>query len=308
MIPALVLTAGVGSRLDPLTRLVAKAAVPLDDRSLVEHVLSWLSGQGIEHAVLNLHHRPASITRLVADGRHLGLSVRYSWEPTLLGSAGGPRRALPLLSSDSFLIVNGDTLCHVDLRAMLAQHAESGALVTMALVPNRAPHHYNGVCLNERNEVVGFVHKGPEAQGSQHFIGVQIARASVFARLEDGRPAETVWGLYRDLVASEPGRVLGFPIDTDFIDVGTPSDYLEAALRLRKQTGGDSGARLSSSLVWPGASVDETAELDRCIVAGGVHVPGGFTASSRIILPASVAAKTDAIAIRGDMALFPLAH
>src|SRR5689334_2906607 len=121
---ALVLAAGLGTRLDPLTRLVAKAAVPIGRLSLLEHALDFLRRQGVTDVVVNLHYKPATITRLLGDGSHLGMRVRYSWEQPVLGSAGGPRRALPLLDSDPFLIVNGDTLVDIDLSAMLASHGE----------------------------------------------------------------------------------------------------------------------------------------------------------------------------------------
>src|SRR5262245_16638046 len=121
-LPALVLTAGQGTRLDPLTRLVAKAAVPLGGRTLIEHVLDWVRTQGVVDVVLNLHHLPATITSVVGDGVHLGMSVRYSWEQPLLGSAGGPRRALPLVDSDEFLIVNGDTLSDFAFDPMIEAH------------------------------------------------------------------------------------------------------------------------------------------------------------------------------------------
>src|SRR6185436_7619074 len=115
MLPTLVLTAGIGSRLDPITRLVAKPAVPVAGRTLVERVLDWLRREGATDLVLNLHHRPQTIAAVVGDGAHLGVRVRYSWEQPLLGSAGGPRRALELLQASRFIIVNGDTLTNVDL-------------------------------------------------------------------------------------------------------------------------------------------------------------------------------------------------
>src|SRR5438045_3465932 len=110
MLSAIVLTAGLGTRLDPLTRLVAKPAVPLGRLTLIEHVLAWLRGQGVTDLVLNLHHRPETITGVLGDGAHLGLRIRYSWEDRVLGSAGGPKRAPSILPDDRVLIVNGDTL------------------------------------------------------------------------------------------------------------------------------------------------------------------------------------------------------
>jgi len=102
MLPCLVLTAGLGTRLDPLTRLVAKPAVPLGDRTLIERVLLWLREQQVTDVALNLHFRPETITAIVGNGRQLGLQVRYSWERHILGSAGGPRHALSLLDAEIF--------------------------------------------------------------------------------------------------------------------------------------------------------------------------------------------------------------
>jgi len=138
MIPALVLTAGLATRLRPLSLVRAKAALPVAGEPLVNRILRQLSSAGVEDAVLNLHHLPHSITRHVGDGAQLGLRVRYSWEDPVLGSAGGPTRALPLIRAlpgapSTFLIVNGDTLTDVDPGAVAAAHRASGALITMAV-------------------------------------------------------------------------------------------------------------------------------------------------------------------------------
>jgi NDP-sugar pyrophosphorylase family protein len=198
---ALVLTAGLGTRLRPLTYIRAKAAVPVNGETLARRAVRWLVAQGITDLVLNLHHRPESITASVGDGSDMGARVRYTWEQPVLGSAGGPRRALPLLvdgaaqstgtsssAIETFVIVNGDTLTNVDLAAMSRRHAESGALVTMALIPNPRPERYGGVLLGEGETVAGFTRAGA-ARDTYHFIGVQFVHASVFAGLADGVPA-----------------------------------------------------------------------------------------------------------------------
>jgi len=294
----LVLAAGLGSRLDPLTRVVAKPAVPLGDRTLIEHVLAWLRTQGAHEVVLNLHHRPATITSVVGDGAHLGLSVRYSWEEPLLGSAGGPRHALPLVETDTWLIVNGDTLCDVDLSAMIDGHRRSGADVTLAVVPNHSPDHYNGITIDSTDAVTGFVPRG-RAQGSWHFVGVQIAAASVFAGLADGVPAETVAGIYKDLLITRPGTVRVWRVTGAFLDVGTPRDYLNAALHY-----GQAAPR--RSIIWPEATVEPGADLEECLVIGQTRVPAGFQARSAILAPAALARPGDQVEIRDDVAVFGL--
>lgn len=309
MISSLLLAAGLGTRLDPLTRLVAKPAVPLGHRTLAEHVVDWLRRQDVGQAVVNLHHLPASITSVLGDGSHLGLPIRYSWEPTLLGSAGGPRRALPLVDSDPFVIVNGDTLCDFDLAPMLATHLASGAEVTLALVPNMDQGHYNGVLLDDQDVVTGFIPRG-HTEPSWHFVGVQIASKRVFASLEDGTPAETVAGLYRDRLAAAPGSLRGWRVSTSFLDIGTPRDYLAAALRQPEGFPVDVTVPESSSLnrcaVWPGTVVDEQVRLEDCIVAGPLHVPRGLEARAAILVPLAAAQPDDRMRASGDVAIYPL--
>src|SRR5918993_3560487 len=172
---ALVLTAGLGTRLQPLTLARAKAAAPVDGEPLARRTIAWLVSHGIRDLVLNLHHKPETITRAVGDGGDLGARVRYSWESPVLGSAGGPRHALPLLDVEverTFVLVNGDTLTDVDLPAMLAQHRQSSALVTMALIPNPRPDKYGGVLLDAGHAVTGFTRRGSSTEGF-HFIGPQ---------------------------------------------------------------------------------------------------------------------------------------
>src|SRR5690348_7023539 len=96
-VPALVLTAGLGTRLQPLSAYRAKPALPVAGTPLIARMLRRLREAGVTRVVLNLHHKAESITRVVGDGAAFDIDVRYSWETRVLGSAGGPARALPLL-------------------------------------------------------------------------------------------------------------------------------------------------------------------------------------------------------------------
>jgi len=299
---ALLLTAGLGTRLDPITRLLAKPAVPLGNATLVEHVIAWLRSQGITDLVLNLHHRPESLTAVVGDGQHLGVRVRYSWEQPVLGSAGGPRHALPLIDSDPFLIINADTLCDMELQPMIDAHLASGADVTMAVVPNPAPDHYNGIAADVDRQVLGFVPRG-RSSGTWHYIGAQVVNARVFADLPDGVISETVGGIYPEMAVSRPGSIRIWPTDATFLDVGTPRDYLAAALR---RGGAGAVAGVTNSVVWAGVQIEPGASVADCIVAGPVHLPADFRAHLSIIMPATAVRSGDRAEIRGDVAVFPL--
>jgi mannose-1-phosphate guanylyltransferase len=277
--PALVLTAGLATRLQPLSSVRAKAALPVAGDALITRILRWLHGAGIRRVVLNLHHRADSITRIVGDGSRLDLSVRYSWETEVLGSAGGPARAVPLLESDRFLIVNGDTLTNVDLRALATQHIDTNAMVTMAVVDGDP--RYNGVIADESGMVRGF---GREP-GAFHFIGVQAVNAAVFAGLNPDKKSETVHGIYPSLVARRAGAVRIFHTPEEFHDIGSPKDYLDTAIKMATREGRplDRGegsviapdATLVNTVVWDRVTIGTNARLSHCVVADDVAVPAG---------------------------------
>jgi NDP-sugar pyrophosphorylase family protein len=293
---ALVLTAGLGTRLEPLTYVRAKAAVPVNGETLARRVIRWLASAGIREFVLNLHHLPATITASVGDGSDLGARVRYSWENPVLGSAGGPRHALPLVTDSirpdrgsrttdpgTFLIVNGDTLTDVDVSAMVDCHRQSGALITMALIANPRPDKYGGVTVAD-GRVRGFTRAGSPGS-SFHFIGVQVAEARAFSGLEDGVPAQTVGALYPQLIATDNRSVAAFVCDASFRDVGTPADYLDTSIhlaatevdRMKAGRGGKihPSASLVRSAVWDDVTVGPGAELTECIVCDGVEIQAG---------------------------------
>lgn len=284
--PALVLTAGLATRLQPLSSVRAKAALPVAGTPLVMRILRRLRDAGIRRVVLNLHHRADSITRIVGDGSSVGLEVRYSWETEILGSAGGPARALPLLESDRFLIVNGDTLADVDLNAIASRHIETNALVTMAVV--NADPRYNAIVANTAGIVTGFSNRDPGTPGTAgafHYIGVQAVNASVFAGVQPDTRSETVHGIYPPLIAGRPGAVRIFYTAAEFFDIGSPRDYLETAATLAQREGRplDRGrncvvapdATLTNTILWDRVRVGAGAELTDCIVADGVTVPPG---------------------------------
>jgi NDP-sugar pyrophosphorylase family protein len=284
--PALVLTAGLGTRLQPLTFVRAKPALPVAGEPLIRWIIGWLAAQDVTDLVLNLHHLPHTLTSVVGDGSDLGAHVRYSWEqPEVLGSAGGPRRALPLMGADEFFIVNGDTLTDIDLEALASAHTRSGAFVTLALVPNREPHKYGGVRVDAGGGVTGFDRRGAGAEGSYHFIGVQIARAEAFAALPDGRPVNSIGDSYSRLLESKPGSIRGFVCDASFDDIGTPADYWTTSFARLGSRSAEAAygrhariaasARVTQSILWDEVEVGADAVVDECIVTDGVRIPPG---------------------------------
>jgi mannose-1-phosphate guanylyltransferase len=285
MPPALVLTAGLGTRLRPLTLVRAKPAVPIAGEPLVRRIIRWLRAKGVSDLVLNLHHLPETIASAVGDGTDLDVRVRYSWEqPEVLGTAGGPRRALPIINQGgggTFLIVNGDTLTDVDVPALVASHQASGALVTLALVPNEQPHKYGGVVVDAGSRVTGFVRPGAPAAGSYHFVGVQAVEPSAFEGVPDNTSANSIGDMYDRLIARRPGAVRGFVTRAAFWDVGTIADYWNTSAALGgpappgRNARIDPTARVETSILWDDVEIGGHAVLEECIVTDGAVVPDG---------------------------------
>ena len=296
MIPALVLTAGLATRLRPLSFVRAKAAVPVAGLPLITRILRQLHGAGVADAVLNLHHLPHTLTRIVGDGSDLDMRVRYSWEAPILGSAGGARQALPLLAAPTFLVANGDTLTDLDVAALVDAHRRSGALVTMAITENAEPQKYGGVIVAADGSVTGFVARG-SSHTSFHFLGLQVADTGAFAALDAGTPYESVGAVYPTLIRTRPGSVRAHMCSAEFLDIGTPDDYMRTSLLIARREGDtplqgartrvDPTARVEESILWDDVEVGAGSMLRGCVVADGARVPGDTSWIGVTLRPAS---------------------
>ncbi len=321
MLPALLLTAGLGTRLRPLSSMRAKPAVPVAGQPLVRRILRWLASQGVDDVVLNLNHLPETVCAVVGDGADLGLRARYSRESPVLGSAGGPRRALPLLAAERFLVINGDTLTDLPLGGLIERHDRSGALVTLAVVPNTEPHRYGGVLVEDDGRVVGFVGRGSQ-RPSWHFIGVQVAEARAFADLAEDRPAESIGMWYPRLISAKPGCVRAAITDAAFSDIGTPADYLATSLALAGEAAAEpvvpesllvgsrcqipASAHLVRTVLWDDVVIGEDASLTECIVGDGVQIPAGVRWQRTAVVPARCCPARPGDRVISDLLLAPL--
>jgi NDP-sugar pyrophosphorylase family protein len=257
--------------------------------------LKWLRASGVGDVVLNLHHLPHTITRRVGDGADLGLRVRYSWEVPLLGSAGGPRLAAPLMGTDSFLVVNGDTLTDAPLEPLVDAHRRSGAQVTMAVTAPREPAKYGGIVADAAGAAIRFAARGTSAE-ARHFIGVQVVNADALTQVAAGASAESVGEVYPALIAARRGSVRVHQCEAEFFDIGTPGDYLRTSRLIAEREGApdnagagvrvDATATVVTSILWDDVVVGAGAEVQRCIVADGTRVPAGTKWSDVTLRPA----------------------
>ena len=307
---ALILAAGLGTRLRPLTTSRAKPSIPVAGTPLIRRIIRALVAQGVREVVVNLHHRPESIAGVLGDGDGLGCRLRYSWEPVVLGSAGGPRHALPLLG-ERFLVVNGDTWCDVALGPLLETHRERGAAVTLAGAVHPTPERYGGLLTDGDGWVRGVTRAG-DTRPAWHFVGIQVAEARVFAPLEDGVPTASIGDLY-DRLWDRPGRIALHEVGAAFLDIGTPADYLAASHAIGAvedapdtQVGlrcvVDPSARLDRSILWDDVVVGPGCVIRECILADRVRVPGGSRYERQAVVPWSPeAAGTPGATRQGDL-------
>ena len=240
------------------------------------------------------------------DTREIGPVDVVLFAVKLYDTAGALAALPPLVGADTFWIVNGDTLTDLSLGPLGDAHAESGARVTLALVPNREFARYGGVHLDDRRRVTRFTPRGPASEGSYHFIGVQLVDAAVFDAVRAGEASSSIGGIYDGLIASSPDAVRGFVCDAAFFDVGTVDDYrrtddafaADAASRSGAQptpsvgrgTTIDPSARVTRSILWDDVQVAAGATLDTCIVTDGVIVPAGAEYSRAVLVRGDVAA------------------
>ena len=243
------------------------------------------------------------------------VSVRYSWEPTILGSAGGPRKALDLLGS-RFFIINGDTLTDIDLEAITRGHVASGAAVTLAMMPNPSPERYGGATVDSYGWVKNFVPAGSSG-APLHFVGVQLVEANVFTHLPRDQPAATIGGLYDELLTAQPRVIRAHIVDARFHDIGTPSDYLQTSLEIAAAEGQavlpigersmvDPTATLTRTTVWNEVVIGAGCHLTECIVTDGVVLPPNSSFIRKAIVRRGERAPRDHKRQLDDLLLMPL--
>ncbi len=172
----MVLAAGLGTRLRPLTYEITKPMVPVLDRPVMAHILDLLDRHGFEETIANLHYFPDSIRE------HFGERVTYRFEPELLGTAGGVRACAEFFGEDSFLVISGDALTDIDLTALAARHREAGGIATLAVkkVPDTREF---GVVLHDRDgRITGFQEKPrpDEALSDLGNCGIYVFSPEIF--------------------------------------------------------------------------------------------------------------------------------
>lgn len=299
---AVILAAGLGTRMRPLTDKTAKPALPVLNEPLIVRTLRALKRAGVSEVMINLHHRPDSIRAAIPQG-DLGLRIKYSRETAILGTGGALRKIRGWVGREPLIVVNGDVVFDFDLKAMVAVHRRTLALATLALKPNPDPRKYKPVVTDRSGRILSI--RGlprPRKGTSSLFASVHIIEPVILERLPQGA-SDTVGDLYIPLLR-EGAHLQGVRQTGVWHDLGSPSGYLKAQSRLLLSRGGKRSAvidpsvrlgkgsrvtrsvvgagcvieplvRIEGSVIWDGVLVHEGARLRNCIVMSGTEVVKG---------------------------------
>jgi len=178
---AMILAAGLGTRLRPITHAMPKPMVPVLNRPVMEHIVRLLVGNGFTVAIANLHWFPETIEGHFGDGSGLGIDLSYSREEQLLGTSGGVRNAAGFLG-DSFLVISGDALTDIDLRAMAEFHGSHDGIATLATKRVADTSQFGVAITDEDGRIQGFQEKPPPAEALSDLAncGIYMFRSAIF--------------------------------------------------------------------------------------------------------------------------------
>lgn len=287
MMRAMILAAGYGTRLWPLTVDRTKPAIPFMGRPLVGYIAEYLAGQGVSEVMVNLHHRPESVRAALGDGSRYGIKLSYIEEPEILGTSGALDNAKEFLDSDTFIVINGKIVTDIDLQSALRTHRERDALATLVLKENRLREQFSMV-LTRDGLVTGFggmpASDNADEKPPLMFTGIHIMEPRIFDYIPRGVASDSVIDVYPKAMARGE-RVAAHVADGIWYELSTIQRYLEINLIMLAREGKDrvmgkncwidANATVHDSVLWDDVSVAEGATVRRSILSDSVKVGPG---------------------------------
>lgn len=231
---AIILAAGLGTRLRPLTHEIPKALIPVAGRPLIHYAIALLRKYGITDIAVNLHHLGEQIQVALADGQDLGVTLTYSEELEILGTGGGIMKLAPFFGMESFVVINSDILIDVNLQEVIARHLKHDALATMVLRPHPRVSGEAGDPTALFTDELGVIDKTCPAEqipASEHrmpkmFTGIHVIHPRLLTSLPNGFSC-----IFRDAYApaiADGDPIFGYDYDGYWRDLGTMEAYEKA--------------------------------------------------------------------------------
>jgi NDP-sugar pyrophosphorylase family protein len=315
---AMILAAGFGTRLWPLTVGRTKPALPFLNRPLIAYTIEYLKRHGVEDLIINLHHEPDSVREQIGDGSDYGVRIDYSVEePEILGTSGALDRVRDRLDKETFLVINGKIITDIDLGAAVAAHRDRQALATLVLLPNDKRERFSEVKITEDgrvSEFAGFPESGnPQSASPQFgrnpqsplmFTGIHVLDPGIFEYIPRGVFSDSVRDVYPKAMA-DGKNVAAHVADgaSSWRELSTIERYLTISLEFLRREGRDtimdegceveSGATVERSVLWRRARVCGGARLTECVVGDDVIIPSDAEFRRAAIVRVNVASLND---------------
>jgi NDP-sugar pyrophosphorylase family protein len=304
---AMILAAGFGTRLWPLTIGRTKPAIPFLNRPLIAYTIDYLRQFGVSELIVNLHHEPASVRDQVGDGSQYGVHISYSVEePEILGTSGALDPVREFLGHETFIVINGKIITNLDLNAALATHRASGAIATLVLRPNPRCERFSEVLIDDQQSITAFGsfpdpkgESSPPSPSPLMFTGIQIMEPAILNFIPRGRPSESVRDVYPQLIALKNHSLGAYVGEGEWHELSTLDRYLATSLEFLARRGDswiagsgcqiERGGRVERSVLWNRVEVGEGAVLRECLVADDVRIPAGAEYHRLAIIPSAVA-------------------
>jgi NDP-sugar pyrophosphorylase family protein len=291
---AMILAAGFGTRLFPLTIDRTKPAIPFLGKPLVGYVAEYVAKFGFRDIVVNLHHQPESVREVLGDGEAYGVNIHYTEEiPDILGTSGALDNARHLLEDDTFVIVNGKIITDIDISEAIETHKNSGAIATMVLKPNIKREKFTEV-YQKNGFLTGFgdfahpftAEEIKDTTGKLTaplmFTGIHILEPKVFEYIPRGVYSDIVPTFYNPALKNGE-RIAVHVTDANWFELSTIPRYLDISLAM--MNGGSvcagencvvSGrAVVKDSIMWDNVQIGDDAHLYRTIIADDVRIEPG---------------------------------
>jgi len=234
---AMVLAAGRGERLRPLTDRLPKPMIPVAGKPLLHYTLTYLKNCGIDEVVINLHHLARTIRDYLGDGSAWGLRIVYSFERSLLGTGGGIQKASPYFIGETFVVMNADILLEADLREVLRFHRESQAAVTLVLREDPDVDRYGAIEIDSDGCVREFLGKlglPKRPRKRLMFTGLHVLEPVVFSYMPLDLSVFSITDVYVNMLRAGE-RISGYEMQGFWTDLGTQDRYRRLQRMVEKQ-------------------------------------------------------------------------
>jgi len=294
---AIVLSAGYGTRLWPLTEDRTKPAIPILGKPLVGYVAEYLSSHGVDEIVVNLHHRPDSVRKALGDGSKFGVKLHYVEEPVILGTSGAVDNAREYFLDETFIVVNGKIITDIDLGAALETHRKTEALATLVLLPNTRRELFTVV--NTKDGFLTGFGRMPTAadENPLMFTGIQIFEPRLLDFIPRGVFSHSTTDVFPQAIAKGE-RIAAHVGSGKWRELSTLKRYLDISIELMQEAGNtvtvgagciiEEGAEISESVLWDRVNVESGARINRSVLADGVVARKNDVFQNAVVVPSTL--------------------